>query len=181
MGQEYSHEEGDGNVEGSGTEVENSQGKIDFDSLSGYRVMKVFQGSPASRSGLAPYEDFIVALNKNLVNADNTSLANVLRENEGNEVALVVWNCIDAKERDVALRPVKWNGPGLLGAAVRFEPLRGASDYVQRVIDVLPSSPADEAGLVPFTDYIVGTPAEAFRTEGAFTKLVSAFLVLLTF
>lgn len=178
MGQEYSHEDGDGTTGGNGTGAENSQSAVDFDSLSGYRVMKVFQGSPASRSGLAPYEDFIVALNRNLVDADNASLANVLRENEGNEVALVVWNCIDAKERNVALRPVKWNGPGLLGAAVRFEPLRGASDYVQRVVDVLPNSPADEAGLVPFTDYIVGTPAEAFRTEGAFNKLVSASRVV---
>ncbi|KAI0561026.1 hypothetical protein FGB62_94g064 [Gracilaria domingensis] len=165
MGQEYSYENGDESAPVDANPEE---------------VMKVFQGSPASRSGLAPYEDFVVALNGNVVNADNASLANVLRENEGKEVALVVWNCIDAKQRDVTLRPVKWNGPGLLGAAVRFEPVRGAADHVQRVIDVLPNSPADEAGLVPFTDYIVGTPAEAFHREADFSKLVCVLSLFLS-
>ncbi|CAN8068765.1 unnamed protein product [Agarophyton chilense] len=173
MGQEYSTEDGNGSPSVDGSQGAFIEGETSFDSLSGYRVMKVFQGSPASRSGLSPYEDFVVALNGRLVNADNASLANVLRENEGKEVALIVWNCIDSKKRDVSLRPVKWNGPGLLGAAVRFEGLRGAADHVQRVIDVLPNSPADEAGLVPLTDYIVGTPAEAFRKEADFNKLIS--------
>lgn len=138
--------------------------------------MKVFQGSPASRSGLAPFEDFVVAVNGVLVDSDNASLANVLRDNEGKEVALVVWNCVDSAHRDVALRPVKWNGPGLLGAAVRHEPIRGAADHVQRVIDVLPASPADDAGLVPSTDFIVGTPAEVFKKESDFSKLVRSQL-----
>lgn len=143
-----------------------------IEALSAYRVMKVFQGSPASRSGLTPFEDFILALNRRLVNSDNTSLANVLSENEGREVALVVFNVVDLRRRDVALRPVKWNGPGLLGAAVRFEPIAGALDHVLRVIDILPDSPAHEAGLIAGTDYIAGTPAEVFRNENDFPKLV---------
>lgn len=173
MGQEYSLDE---TAESPET---NSQEPIDVDSisdlttLSGYRVMKVFQGSPASRSGLSPFEDFIVAVNGALVDSDNSSLAAVLSHNEGKELALVVWNCIDNARRDVALRPVKWNGPGLLGAAVRYEKLAGAVEHVQRVVDVLPGSPADQAGLVPMTDYIVGTPAEVFRKEKEFSRLVS--------
>lgn len=147
-----------------------------IEALSAYRVMKVFQGSPASRSGLAPFEDFILALNRTIVNSDNTSLANVLRENEGKQVDLVVFNVVDVQRRDVALRPVKWNGPGLLGAAVRYEPIAGAMDHVMRVLDVMPSSPADEAGLVPNTDYIVGTPAEVFRNASDFPKLVRCYI-----
>lgn len=143
------------------------------ETLSGYRVMKVFQGSPASRSNLLPFEDFIIAINGTVVDADNTSLANVLRENEGREVALLVHNCIDVADRHVALRPVKWNGPGLLGAAVRYEPLRTAVENVHRVVDVLPQSPADQAGLVPTTDFIVGTPAEVFKRQADFNNLVS--------
>lgn len=178
MGQEYSVDEGEPDAAATPTAVSDVDDVEDLTTLSGYRAMKVFQGSPASRSGLAPFEDFIVAVNGAVVDSDNASLAAVLRDNEGKELALVVWNCVDNARRDVALRPVKWNGPGLLGAAVRYEPIAGAAEHVQRVLDVLPGSPADEAGLVPNTDYIVGTPAEVFRKEGDFSKLVRfCFLV----
>lgn len=176
MGQEYSLEEEDASGTGEnevGATVEDVDDAQDLTALSGYRVMKVFQGSPASRSGLAPFEDFVVAVNGAVVDSDNASLAAVLRDNEGKELALVVWNCVDNARRDVALRPVKWNGPGLLGAAVRYEAIAGAADHVQRVLDVLPGSPADDAGLMPNTDYIVGTPAEVFRKEADFSRLVS--------
>lgn len=171
MGQEYSNEEnGEVPTDQGGTEQDPST--TNLQSLSGYRVMKVFPGSPASRSGLHPFEDFIVALNGALVISDKAALGNVLRANEGNEVGLTVWNCIDQAKRDVAFRPVKWNGPGLLGAAVRYEPLQGSMEFVQRVIDVLPQSPADDAGLTPYTDYVVGTPAEVFRNNSDFQRLV---------
>lgn len=181
MGQEYSLEEEDPSASASpetdvGPTVEDVEDVQDLTTLSGYRVMKVFQGSPASRSGLSPFEDFVVAVNGAIVDSDNASLAAVLRDNEGKELALVVWNCVDNARRDVALRPVKWNGPGLLGAAVRYEPIAGAADHVQRVLDVLPGSPADEAGLVPNTDYIVGTPAEVFRKDADFYRLITEAL-----
>lgn len=183
MGQEQSAEEGQAPIDAdSMPEVEEHRPSYIEDdtsasSLLAYRVMKVFQGSPASRSGLSPFEDFILAVNGTLVDSDKTSLANVLRDNEGREVALVVYNVVDASRRDVALRPVKWNGPGLLGAAVRYEAIEGAMDHVLRVISVLPGSPADEAGLAPNTDYITGTPAEVFRNESDFTTLVSLSLL----
>lgn len=146
--------------------------EIDVEGLHAYRVMKVFQGSPSSRSGLNAFEDFIVAINGSLVESDKSALANVLKDNEGKQVGLVVYNVIDSKKRDVALRPVKWNGPGLLGAAVRYESISGAIDHVLRVIDVLPNSPAFQAGLTANSDYITGTPAEVFRNEVEFTRLI---------
>lgn len=180
MGQEYSLDEtASPSQPAEPTEPIDVDNIADLTILSGYRVMKVFQGSPASRSGLSPFEDFIVAVNGALVDSDNASLSAVLRDNEGKELALVVWNCVDVARRDVALRPVKWNGPGLLGAAVRFEPLEGAAEHVQRVVDVLPGSPADQAGLIPMTDYIVGTPAEVFRREKEFSRLVRCPVCLL--
>lgn len=176
MGQEQSSEDDQNTTETASTSQQRPtyiEDDVSVQSLHAYRVMKVFQGSPASRSGLSSFEDFILAVNGTLVESDKTSLANVLKDNEGKEVALVVYNVVDAHRRDVALRPVKWNGPGLLGAAVRYEPIEGAIDHVLRVIDVLPNSPADEAGLVANTDFIAGSPAEVFRNEGDFTKMVS--------
>lgn len=142
--------------------------------LSAYRVMRVFPGSPASRSGLAAFEDFVVAVNQALVEGDG-ALSEILAAAEGTEVSLSVWNCVDEAVRNVKLTPAKWNGPGLLGAAVRFESIKGAMDSIWRVLDVLPNSPADNAGLVPRTDYIVGTTAEVFRTEATFSNLVRIF------
>lgn len=167
MGQEQSQENG------SGLHDSEEHG-IDVQTLSGYRVMKVFRGSPAARSGLAPFEDFIVAVDGTLVEGDG-ALSGVLEQAEGMQVTLSVWNCVDEAERDVAMTPAKWNGPGLLGAAVRYEAIKGATDYIWRVLDVKPNSPADDAGLVPRSDYVVGTTAEVFRSDGAFSKLVRRF------
>ena len=143
------------------------------DSLeSGFRVMKVFRGSPASRSGLRAYEDFIVGAGGR--SADY--LADTLKASEGRDVELVVWSCVERSRRTVSLRPVKWNGPGLLGAAVRKEQLAGAADAAWHVLGVARGGPAEKAGLSPGSDYIVGTPAEAFRHENDFSGLVRNFV-----
>jgi hypothetical protein len=142
----------------------------DVQNLSGYRVMRVFRGSPAARSGLSAFGDFIIAFDGTLVDVASP-LADALRAREGKPVSLSVWSCVDSAERMVELTPSAWNGPGLLGAAVRFEPVRGAIDSVWRVLDVMPGSPADIAGLVPRSDFVVGTPAEVFRKESDLSTL----------
>jgi GRASP55/65 PDZ-like domain len=166
MGQEASSEaraDGEGNA---------AAGGIDVNTLQGYRVMKLFKGSPASRAGLAAFEDFIVAVDGALVDGDG-ALGSILKNAEGTPVSLTVWNCIDAQERTVTLAPAKWTGgPGLLGAAVRYEPVKGATDFVWRVVDVYRNSPADDCGLTPESDFLVGTPAQVFRTTDALSKLV---------
>jgi hypothetical protein len=144
---------------------------VDVLTLFGYRAMKVFRGSPAARSGLAAFEDFIVAVNGSILEGDG-ALSAILAESDGVELQLGVWNCVDNAERTVSLTPSKWNGPGLLGAAVRFEAIKGAVDFVWRVLDVMPNSPADDAGLGPRSDYIVGTTVQVFRSENALATLV---------
>lgn len=139
---------------------------------SGYRVMKVFRGSAAARCGLRAYEDFILGVLGDPITDDNAALGRILNAHEGNDVQLDVYNVIDSTARSVTLRPAKWNGPGLLGAAVRYEKVTGACDAVWHVVDVIPDSPAHAAGLVPRTDYIVGSPAQAFRAQGELNKLV---------
>uniref|UniRef100_A0A7S2ZKR3 PDZ GRASP-type domain-containing protein n=2 Tax=Rhodosorus marinus TaxID=101924 RepID=A0A7S2ZKR3_9RHOD len=138
---------------------------IDVSEISGYRVMRVFQGSPAWRSGLSPFEDFIVAVNGEVCDDQSNPLGNVLNGHENMEVDVLVWNCIDEQGRHVKMTPSKWSGPGLLGAAVKFDKLDPASTYLWHVIDLAPRSPADDAGLTPDKDYIVGTPANVFKKE----------------
>ncbi|KAK1867630.1 hypothetical protein I4F81_010135 [Pyropia yezoensis] len=187
---------------------------VSTESLWGFRVMKVFAGSPAARSGLAPFDDFILAVDGVLAvptappsgasrggaggasptlrgggggggghvgggggggsggsgggGGDGPSLGALLSAARGRPVSLLVWSCIDAAEREVALTPAPYAGPGLLGAAVRHEPLAGATDGAWHVLDVLPGSPADEAGLCPGDDWVVGTAAAVFRHEAEF-------------
>ncbi|GAB0489748.1 hypothetical protein MMPV_000973 [Pyropia vietnamensis] len=175
---------------------------VSTESLWGFRVMKVFAGSPASRSGLTPFDDFILAVDGVLAVpaappgsatreargggspnlsaggggggggdggvSDGPSLGALLSAARGRPVTLLVWSCIDATEREVALTPAPYAGPGLLGAAVRHEPLAGAADGAWHVLDVLPGSPADEAGLCPGDDWVVGTAAAVFRRDTEF-------------
>lgn len=167
MGQEQSSIGADG-AEGVDSDI-SAEAMAD---ASGYRVMKVFRGSASARCGLRAFEDFIVGVRGDAVTADQRELAQTLAQFEGRDVELAVYNVIDRAIRAVTLRPVKWNGPGLLGALVRYEAVAGATDNIWHVVDVFPSSPADAAGLVPASDYIVGTPAQAFRDSGEFGKLV---------
>ncbi len=157
------------------TEAENDakNGETSSQQQSGYRVMKVFRGSAAASCGLRAFEDFIVGIKGSPVDEDDAALGAILSSHENNDIELAVYNVIDGAHRTLTLRPAKWNGPGLLGAAVRYESVEGAADNVLHVIDVVPSSPADSAGLVPESDYIVGSPAQVFRAPGDFHRLVS--------
>lgn len=174
MGQEVSSEaslHGDA-YDTDGEDSGYTAGGVDVQTLEGYRVMKVFKGSPASRAGLAAFEDFIVAVDGALVNGDG-ALGATLQAAEGSSVSLTVWNCIDMQERCVNMTPAKWTGgPGLLGAAVRYEPVKGATEFVWHVVDVYRNSPADDAGLTPQSDYLVGTTSEVFRSQDALSKLI---------
>lgn len=140
---------------------------------SGYRVMKVFRGSAAARCGLRAFEDFVVGIKGSPVDGDNAVLGEILASHENHDIELDVYNVIDGAHRTLTLRPAKWNGPGLLGAAVRYESVDGAADNVLHVVDVAPNSPADSAGLVPSSDYIVGSPAQVFRAPADFHNLVA--------
>ena len=58
-----------------------------------------------------------------------------------------------------------------LGVSVRWCPL-ASSGNVWHVLDVHPSSPAEIAGFIPFSDYIIGTPEGVLRGEGSLGELV---------
>jgi C-terminal processing protease CtpA/Prc len=45
---------------------------------------------------------------------------------------------------------------GLLGITIRHDSYDVSDNYI-RVLEVLPGSPAEEAGLIPESDYILGT------------------------
>ena len=62
-----------------------------------------------------------------------------------------------------------------LGIALQWTPLSITED-VWHVLDVIPNSPADTAGLLPYGDYIVGTPEGMVHGESGLGELVEDYL-----
>lgn len=58
-----------------------------------------------------------------------------------------------------------------LGLTLQWAPLAVTED-VWHILDVAPSSPADLAGLLPYGDYIIGTPEGIVRGESGLGELV---------
>lgn len=62
-----------------------------------------------------------------------------------------------------------------LGLSLQWTPL-SVTDNVWHILDVIPNSPADVAGLLPYGDYIVGTPEGDLHGEAGLSELVEDFL-----
>lgn len=62
-----------------------------------------------------------------------------------------------------------------LGLSLQWTPLTSTED-VWHVTDVAANSPADLAGLLPYADYIIGSPEGALHGEPAFGEMVEHFM-----
>lgn len=58
-----------------------------------------------------------------------------------------------------------------LGLSLQYAPIALAAN-IWHVLDVAPNSPADHAALLPYSDYILGSPEGALHGEGALGELV---------
>ncbi|KAF1739179.1 uncharacterized protein CRV24_001111 [Beauveria bassiana] len=62
-----------------------------------------------------------------------------------------------------------------LGLSLQYSPLALAAN-IWHVLDVPANSPADLAGLLPYSDYILGSPEGALHGESALGELVEDFI-----
>ena len=62
-----------------------------------------------------------------------------------------------------------------LGLTLQWTPLNATYD-VWHILEVIPNSPADQAGLLPYGDYIIGTPEGMLRGEAGLGELVEDYL-----
>lgn len=144
----------------------------------GYRVLGVQPNSPASKAGLVSFFDFLVGVNGQLL-FDNGSNANgdseyfedldfvaIIKDNVDTELELLVWNIKSKTQRFISLTPTtKWEGQGLLGVTIRMDDYSTAEDNLLRCLYVTPNSPAAQCGLIPNTDYLLGTTMESLDSE----------------
>lgn len=102
-------------------------------------------------------------------NPDPNLFATEVRNCAGSNVALILWNANGSRTRTIALH-VPTPSP-TLGITLQWTPLSVTED-VWHVLDVIPNSPADTAGLLPYGDYIVGTPEGNVHGEAGLGELV---------
>ena len=58
-----------------------------------------------------------------------------------------------------------------MGISIRFCSFEGANENVWHILEVKPTSPAEAAGLRPFTDYIIGADSVLHESEDLFTLI----------
>eukprot|EP00127_Corallochytrium_limacisporum_P000718 Clim_evm4s25 gene=Clim_evmTU4s25 len=149
------------------TEVEDVE--YEFEDTSAYHVLGVTKNSPGELCGIEAYFDFITGINNKRLDQENDTLIRELEANVGNVCQLVLYNSRSQDFRSVGVVPNgKWGGSGLLGVSVRFCNFEHANENIWHVLDVSALSPASKAGLVPHSDYIIGSPDYALLQESDF-------------
>ncbi|XP_033340349.1 Golgi reassembly-stacking protein 2 [Megalopta genalis] len=138
----------------------------------GYHVLRVQEGSPGQKAGLEAFFDFIVAIGSYRLNQDNDTLKELLKNGVDKKLTLTVYSSKTQSVRQSVIVPsLTWGGQGLLGVSVRFCSFEGSNENVWHVLEVHPSSPAELAGLRPFTDYIIGADSVLHESEDLFTLI----------
>ncbi|KAF8543861.1 GRASP55/65 PDZ-like domain-containing protein [Trichophaea hybrida] len=119
---------------------------------------------------IEPWFDFICGINGRLVEDGNSYLFSKEIENcAGRDVAFSVWSAKGQRMRDVMVSVP--SSSLSLGLTLQWCPVSTTED-IWHILDVAANSPADYAGLLPYSDYIIGTPEGLVRGESALEELV---------
>ncbi|XP_047510345.1 Golgi reassembly-stacking protein 2 [Pieris napi] len=138
----------------------------------GYHVLRVQDGSPGQKARLEPFFDFIVSIENTRLDQDNDTLKELLKQNVDKNIKMHVYSSKTQSVREVSITPcANWGGEGLLGVSIRFCSFEGATENVWHILEVHPSSPAELAGLRPFSDYIIGADSIMHESEDLFTLI----------
>lgn len=138
----------------------------------GYHVLRVQDGSPGQKANLEAFFDFIVAIENTRLDQDNDTLKELLKNNVDKTIKMMIYSSKTQSVREVMITPsANWGGQGLLGVSIRFCSFEGANENVWHVLEVHPTSPAELAGLRPFSDYIIGADSIMHESEDLFTLI----------
>ncbi|XP_026495088.2 Golgi reassembly-stacking protein 2 [Vanessa tameamea] len=138
----------------------------------GYHILRVQDGSPGQKANLEPFFDFIVAIENTRLDQDNDTLKTLLKQNIDKTIKMRIYSTKTQSVRELMITPSQdWGGQGLLGVSIRFCSFEGANENVWHILEVHPSSPAELAGLRPFSDYIIGADSIMHESEDLFTLI----------
>ncbi|KIH90363.1 GRASP55/65 family protein [Sporothrix brasiliensis 5110] len=117
-----------------------------------------------------PWFDFIVGINGRMIDdSDPMLFAQEVRNCAGGTVTLGLWSAKGQRTRTMHV-PVPYDTASL-GLSLQWTPLAVVSN-IWHVLDVPARSPAEAAGLLPYSDYILGTPEGVLHGESGLSELV---------
>ncbi|KAK7431092.1 hypothetical protein QQZ08_002373 [Neonectria magnoliae] len=121
-----------------------------------------------------PWFDFIVGINgRPLDNSEPALFSQEVRNCAGSTVTLGLWNAKGQRTREMHVS-VPFDTASL-GLSLQYSPLSLAAN-IWHVLDVPSNSPADVAGLLPYSDYILGSPEGPLYGESGLGELVEDFI-----
>ncbi|KAK1075015.1 Serine--tRNA ligase, mitochondrial [Friedmanniomyces endolithicus] len=126
--------------------------------------------------GLEPWFDFIIGLNgHNIESPDQNLFTTEIQNCAGSTISLGVYGAKGQQIREVYVAiPTRDSGAGL-GLALQWAPLN-LTDDVWHILDVMPNPPADLAGLLPYGDYVIGSPDGDLRGDTGLGYLIEQYV-----
>ncbi|KAK0729203.1 GRASP55/65 PDZ-like domain-containing protein [Apiosordaria backusii] len=119
---------------------------------------------------IEPWFDYVVGINGRMIESSDPNLfAQEVRNCAGSSVMLGLWSAKGQRTR--ALHVPVTADTASLGLTLQWTPLSVVSN-IWHVLDVPANSPADAAGLLPYSDYILGTPEGVLHGESGLSELV---------
>ena len=128
------------------------------ESLKGFQILNVLEGSPAHDAALIPYFDFIIKINNQFITKENaTQLLQLISQQQ--PLTILVYNSRSLGITRKIITPRIWreDKDGLLGCNIRLASFSKAHLLIWHILEVVKDSPADNANLVANT-YILGSP-----------------------
>ncbi|KAJ9605322.1 hypothetical protein H2200_009979 [Cladophialophora chaetospira] len=124
---------------------------------------------------LEPWFDFIIGINSHYLDSPDPNLfATELRNCAGGYVTLDLWSAKGQRTHSLTI-PVPATGEPL-GLSLQLAPLNSTQN-IWHVLGIPSSlSPAHQAGLLPHSDYILGSPSGTLKGEAALGELVEDHL-----
>ncbi|KAF3762468.1 hypothetical protein M406DRAFT_63371 [Cryphonectria parasitica EP155] len=134
--------------------------------LFGFQVLR----NANQQLAIEPWFDFIVGINGRVIDDPSPNLfAQEIRNCAGSTVTLGLWSAKGQRTRTLHV-PVPPDTASL-GLALQWTSLAAVTN-IWHVLDVPAGSPADLAGLLPYSDYILGSPEGALHGESGLSEIV---------
>lgn len=136
----------------------------------GFQVLK----NASNKLSAEPWFDFVCGINGRCIEEGNPYLfLQEVRNCAGRDVSFTIWSAKGQRTREIVI------------ALPSIEPILGITlqwcetsitEDVWHILDIQSGSPADLAGLLPYSDYIIGTPEGIVRSESGLGELVEDHL-----
>ncbi|KAK5097296.1 hypothetical protein LTR70_003696 [Exophiala xenobiotica] len=124
---------------------------------------------------IEPWFDFIIGLNGHYIDSPDPSLfLTEIRNCAGAQCSFELWSAKGQRTHALTV-PIQYDIQSL-GLSLQLAPLESSQNIWHVLTIPSPLSPAHQAGLLPHSDYILGSPSGVLRGEGALGELVEDHL-----